>query len=279
VGSDAALTYSRMSGPIGKRLQTTEATAMSETTPSQPPPPATPALPLQTSTELVHQNGLIGFFDILGYQEFLDANPAEPAAENAAQKVLDALLRLDEEMSQKVLKLFGPDVSEDVAEMVNAIKLFVFSDTVLLTLDLSKVDPQRQGFYWLTFLMQCSSLWMRMFEFGLPLRGAITKGPYLVQKACFAGKPIVEAYQLANDLNCAGVVIAGSVIESFKHIPLKTLHFDYSFPSKTKVFVEHAALNVMFARPENQEKWAGDIRQLVHESFWAHNKSVGLGVP
>jgi hypothetical protein len=172
--------------------------------------------------------------------------------------------------------------------MVNKINWLVFSDTVLLTLDLSEVaDPERQGLHWAVFLAQCCSLWKSMFEFGLPLRGAITKGPYLVQESCFAGRPIVEAHKLASEIDCAGVVIDAPVIEWYHaeradgHTA-NVLHFDYSFPSKAKRFVENAALNVTFWPQENQadqEKWAGDIRQLVHESFWAHNKGAGPGVP
>jgi hypothetical protein len=73
---------------------------MSETTPTRPPPPATPAPPSQTRTERVYQNGLVGLFDILGYQAFLEKNSPETAAE----KVLDILLKLDEEMPQKLMK-------------------------------------------------------------------------------------------------------------------------------------------------------------------------------
>jgi hypothetical protein len=172
-----------------------------------------------------------------------------------------------------------------IKEISVAIKWLVFSDTVLLTLDMKKVEPpSHRLMYWFVFLAHCSSLWKSMFAFGLPLRGAITTGEYLVEKTCFAGRPIVEAYKLANDINCAGVVIADSAIELFKPdiIEAETsefLHFDYSFPSVTGAFAERAALNVMFSVLEDQKKWAGDIRQLVHESFWAHNKSNGPGVP
>ena len=254
---------------------------MSETTPSQPPPQATPALPSQTGTERVSQNGLVGFFDILGYQAFLEANTPETAAE----KVLDTLPKLDKGMPDKMLKLFRTEGVEHVAGFVNKINWLVFSDTVLLTLDLSEVTgPELQDLHWAVFLTQSCILWKSMFEFGLPLRGAITKGPYLVQKSCFAGRPIVEAYKLASDINCAGVVIDASVIEWSKakttnHLTPNALHFNYSFPSKTRGFVENAALNVTFWPQDNQQRWAGDIRQLVHESFWAHSKSVGPGVP
>lgn len=242
-----------------------------------------------STKRVCRKNGLVGLFDILGYRVFLEKNSPETAAEKV-MAVLNTLVSLSQKMPRKMVEPFAPVLGEksfpSFAKMVNEIEWLVFSDTVLLTLDLSNcADRQVKGSYWGVFLMQCCSLWRSMFEFGLPLRGAITKGPYLVHKTCFAGKPIVEAHELANDINCAGVVIAASAIEwckaeTPKHPGIPSiLHYDYSFPSKAKGFVENTALNVMFAPEANQEKWAGDIRQLVHESFWAHGKSVGSGVP
>ncbi len=253
---------------------------MSETITTQPPPPPI-ATPSETSTKLVSQDGLVGLFDILGYQVFLDNNTPETAAE----KVLSTLVKLEEEMPQNLLRQLGVEATHRGAELIREIKWLVFSDTVLLTLDLKEItNPKRKALSSALFLTQCSSLWKSMFQFGLPLRGAITKGPYLIHKTCFAGRPIVEAYKLASDLNCAGVVIAATVTEFLRtQAPLMPqlddLYYDYSFPSKTKGFVEHSVLNVAILRHGYEEKWAGDIRQLVHESFWAHNKSVGAGVP
>src|SRR5690348_7826858 len=45
------------------------------------------------------------------------------------------------------------------------------------------------------------------FQRPLTLRGAISYGPFVVEGTCFVGRPIVRAYKLANDLNCAGVAL------------------------------------------------------------------------
>jgi len=162
------------------------------------------------------QNGLIGFFDILGYQAFLENNPPETAADTVLA-VLGKLTGLKDEMLLHMMKDLG--VLQDRIEVEP--QWLVFSDTVLLYLDLNKVteplgqEPESRGqkieLHFYVFLLQCIALWKAMFAAGLPLRGAITQGNYLVKGPCFAGIPIVQAHQLGNDLNCAGVAIDQSV--------------------------------------------------------------------
>jgi hypothetical protein len=235
----------------------------------------------------VTQDGLVGLFDILGYQEFLEKNSPETAAE-IVRSVLEKLIGLDNEMLLRMMK--DLEVLQDNVQ--EKPQWLVFSDTVMLTLDLGKItvspeEPSSLGEtiekHWYVFLLQCISLWRSMFEFGLPLRGAITKGSYMVQSACFAGRPIVEAHKLANDLNCAGVVLDSSVVEWHKTkmpgaVGPGVLYFDYLFPSKTKGFADNAALNLTYSLQKSQEAPGGDIRQMVHESFLAHNKRIGFGV-
>jgi hypothetical protein len=130
-----------------------------------------------------------------------------------------------------------------------------------------------------------------MFDFGLPVRGAITKGSFLIKKNCFAGQAIFKAESLATNLNCAGIAIAPSVTEWCNSDPALRLKspiaFDYELPFKTSEPKAQTMLNVAWfladpKDPNEQEtraKWAGDLRQLLHESFWAHGKSIGPGVP
>jgi hypothetical protein len=46
-----------------------------------------------------------------------------------------------------------------------------------------------------------------MFEQGLPVKGAIDCGQFFVKDHCFAGKTIVNAYHLANNLELSGCVL------------------------------------------------------------------------
>lgn len=228
-------------------------------------------------------NGLVGLFDILGYQTFLENNCPETAAERV-EAVLNTLVDLGRVMRQEVTRFMGHDeTSEKIAKKT---KYLIFSDTVLLTLDLSELKESNQEplsvgemkeMAFDSFLVHCVLLWRKTFEFGLPLRGAITKGPYLVKEALFAGRPMVEAYKLGKNINCSGVVLANEVVQWCKDelpagsIAPKALYFDYSFPIKNPgESIGNVALNVT---------WSGDIHPSVHESFSAHHKVIGSGVP
>lgn len=225
-------------------------------------------------------NGLVGFFDILGYKEFLVNNTPQAAAE----KVLGSLLKLKKQMPQGLLEILrAGHMAENAVEVLNAvlwdINWLVFSDTILITLGTEK--PNIPGLYYGAFLMQCSHFWRTMFDFGLPLRGAITEGDSLIQESCFAGKSIVEAYTLANDLKLAGVIIREETHKSLAGmIEPYGFAFPYLLPSKSKGFRRDRILNVSLIRPHaiEQPVWDGDIRQMVHESFWKHGKEIGEGV-
>jgi hypothetical protein len=234
------------------------------------------------------QNGLIGFFDILGYQAFLENNPPETAADTVLA-VLGKLTGLKDEMLLHMMK--DLDVLQDRIEVEP--QWLVFSDTVLLYLDLNKVteplghEPESRGqkieLHFYVFLLECIALWNAMFAAGLPLRGAITQGNYLVKGPCFAGIPIVQAHQLGNDLNCAGVAIDQSV-EQWRNTNLPgavgpgSLYYDYLFPSKSKGSMQGAALNLAYSLQKGEAVWGEDVRHDIEVSFSKHNKHIAQGV-
>jgi len=122
-----------------------------------------------------------------------------------------------------------------------------------------------------------------MFDFGLPLRGAITRGSFVVQGTCFAGKAIVDAYKLADGLNFAGAVISPELSDWSKKIMGQAsyaalFHQPYLVPRKEKDPCIEEILNVAATYP-HERKWDGDIWQLVHECFEKHKKTIGEGVP
>jgi hypothetical protein len=234
------------------------------------------------TTPLKSQSGFIGYFDILGYQAFLENNSPEVAAE----RVLGTLLKLDQDTPSKLLESMAPFYEgNDRATLdiyLKDIKWLVFSDTVLMTMVTDEIPDDKIEIRWLVFLLQCSYLWRKMFDFGLPLRGAITRGSFVVQGTCFAGKSIVNAYKSASSLNFAGAVItqelsdwSKKIIGQASHAAL--FHQPYLVPRKGKASCMEEILNVAATYP-HERKWDGDIRQLVHECFWKHEKNIGEDV-
>lgn len=185
----------------------------------------------------------------------------------------------------KLLKSLPGPGAEFAEPMLSKIQWLVFSDTILLTLSLKDiVDQSELQAFWTVFLYEATLLYSHMFQFGLPLRGAITEGSFVVEQSCFAGKAIIEAFKVAEDLNMAGVVITPGAIkwaeinavDSIKNNPF---FCRYLVPYKTRGEIVDAMLNVAVPLPGEATNYLdGDIRQIVHECFWKHGKDIPISV-
>ncbi len=227
------------------------------------------------------QNGLIGYFDILGYQAFLENNPPE----RAANQILASLLTIEKEVPEVVVSFFSEKWRKQIEPIAKQIASLVFSDTILLTLETSDGDdgqaPMRVGI----FLIACSVLWHKMFSFGLPVRGVIHRGSFVMQKGCFAGRSIIEAYRRTAQLNCSASAVTPEFVKwACKDIISKKGNalergwiLPYSIPLRSGQYEKGHILNLSFGH-SNEPIFEGDIRQLVHESFFKHGKDLEPGV-
>ncbi len=88
-------------------------------------------------------NGLIGFFDILGYQSFLKNN----SATESALKVLEIITGVPDEVREKIAKtskaMGEKKGKEKYLEVEKSLKHIVFSDTIVLTLSYP-ADPDEK---------------------------------------------------------------------------------------------------------------------------------------
>lgn len=231
-----------------------------------------------SAEQIKSEAGFVGYFDILGYQTFLENN----SPEIAAQIILNTILRLEQDMPREmltVLKEMG-DLRE-LHPIVGKIKWLVFSDTIVLSLGLDEaaLKPENREIHLLGFLMQCSYLWEKMFDRGLPLRGVLTTGSFSIQGTCFVGRPIVEAHKIATQIGFAGCVITPEVLKEGHvedHIddPENLFFFKYAVPYSGNHFENGHVLNVSLFRLIHGQ----DIRQTVHECFWKHGKDIKTGV-
>jgi len=101
-------------------------------------------------------------------------------------------------------------VPPEKAELVKRrLRWLTFSDTIFVAMpyDLS-AHPDALKFNLIFFTILTAYINRRMFEIGLPVRGALHIGDVLISKRCFAGKTIVEAYELAKKFQIAGTVIS-----------------------------------------------------------------------
>jgi hypothetical protein len=204
------------------------------------------------------QTGFIGFFDLLGYKEFIRNNQVK----EVAQKVRDILrvCRTSKILNERMEHLFGDHFCEHV----------IFSDTILIYSNATS-DPSA-----LLFTSFCTSLVNGLFRAGYPVRGALASGEFYVEveqaSICLAGAPIVEAYELTDCLDIAGCVVAPS---AERLLNLKWPYFQYEVPlnkgrGKQRMFVLNAIAD--------EEECVGISRQVVFDRFGAHNKRIGVDV-
>lgn len=147
-------------------------------------------------------NGLIGFFDILGYKSFLVNN----SATDTARKVLNIINNVPE----KVVG-FHRDVYKSATspyrEFGAALRHLVFSDTIVFLLPYEE-NQENEWIDIARFFMADTSaiLAAEMFKEGLPIRGVIHEGEFIHENMCMAGLGIVDSYQLCELLNFSGLV-------------------------------------------------------------------------
>jgi hypothetical protein len=224
------------------------------------------------------QNGLIGFFDILGYQNLLEKN--EP--EDIADKVIPILENIKSTVPEKMkefTKLFdenepivSPIEKEGLDEIVDSIKWLIFSDTILLSMPVENLEDKNNEIICVLFLATCNILQKSMFKEGLPLRGVINFGKFYIKGTYFAGRPIVEAYQLCNSLELSACVLSNRIGESIKsniEMSMSSLSeiffYYYLVPTKTG----HKLMYTLAGQGDE-----GDIKKQVLSSFWGHNKDI-----
>ena len=226
--------------------------------------------------------GIIGFFDILGYQSLLENNPGDIASE-----IIDELLRIKDKMPEQMRKSFAPEDRGDKADaLLSMLHWLVFSDTILLyTMFESSDDPGKRTNRWILMIMACLHLWGRMFQRGFPIRGVVHTGEFVVKGHCFGGRTIVEAYRMAQDYDlsiCAfsadafSLLIddANSMERSFlwRHIPAQL--FEYLAPRHSKEERSVVLNPLTLCTPAQDQLMKGDLAQIVHEAFWKHNKDI-----
>jgi hypothetical protein len=201
------------------------------------------------------QTGFIGFFDLLGYKDFIRNNQLK----EVVQKVRNILLEC--KRSQKRIEgleyLFDQDICEHV----------IFSDTILIYSNTTS-EPSAT-----LFTIFCASLVNALFWEGFPVRGALAAGEFYVDpklgSISLAGAPIVEAHELEECLDFAGCVVAPSA-EPF----LSQKCFPYDVPIKGFQKQRLFALNALSYSDDGREI----SRQVVLDKFGAHNKRVGVDV-
>lgn len=225
------------------------------------------------------QNGFVGFFDILGYQNIVLNNDIDKVAEIITNIILelpsivkkdvkDTLARLSEQVENK-------PIVESLIKNFKKIDFLIFSDSILITLPIEEsIYLNFPVFHWMTFLIYCTTFLDKTFNNGLPVRGAIDYGEYYIKKNCFAGKPIIEGYELSNRLEFSGCVLCKRAEEEIKPFVDSNLinSFVVKYLSPLKNNSEESLFLLNWVNHGSEKSF--DLRQSLFNAFHAHNKVI-----
>ena len=237
------------------------------------------------------ETGFIGFFDILGYTQIILNNNIHRTAEfvsdtlvNMPGSILNNLLPSEGNTAQKRWEWIG---------LLEKIEWIIFSDTILLSMPF---DPQLENpdllQHYGAFATVSASLMNRSFLAGFPLRGSISVGEFFIEERCFAGKPIISAYQVSQGLEFSGCVLdaeANNLVsqlrkdivrrgdqEQLQMMDQTTLM--YMVPMKSNSDERHRTINWVSESIPGCNAIGGDVRDATLRAFQMHNKIAIPGV-
>jgi hypothetical protein len=225
------------------------------------------------------KEGLVGIFDILGYQYIIDNNQINYVAD----LISNILLPLPQRAADKILEIFrGHKIGDYYSSAIKDAQWRIFSDTILLLYPFTHKEKVRLTTLDYFFFLDHVSLLLRSaFDAGLPLRGAIDYGEFYIKENCFAGKSIINSYRLSQQLQISGCALTESLEKRyFAHIesdrPFKEAKFlfvlPYLVPLKENSRKTLYVINWLCPFPAWEVP--PDLRQYVAEKFYAHNKDI-----
>ena len=231
-----------------------------------------------TSTRPEPNYGIVGLFDILGFKNFLQNNDPIYAGRVASECLSNAFSNI-RQVNPGILP--QDEVRRLYDEVSQSFQWLVFSDTILVTLPLKKgLSGAKLFASWLTYTFASMLLYRYMLDHGLPIRGGVTVGDYLIRQSCFSGRSIVTAYHLGTELDMSAVVLDAAATESldrgFKATRFTSKHIvhRYNIPLKGGYYRNGFLLSpTPCAVP-----FIGDFTQAIYSSFFMHNKDIDADV-
>jgi hypothetical protein len=227
--------------------------------------------------------GWVGFFDILGYANLLQRNEPETIAEEvvplltgAYPEIINGIGTTFESWIAKFTDNHQDSQSlvQNASRLIDDLKWLLFSDTILITIHSDDSTDRQSVLRWIIFYWACADLQVKLFRAGLPLRGAIDFGRFFVRDTCFAGRPIINAYELCNMLELAACVLSKAASDQLHGLKgfeggADACVSEYLVPTKNGECHFSVTKAVVYEKDI-------DIRQQVMKAFWGHRKDISI---
>ncbi len=241
-------------------------------------------------TAIKPQTGFVGFFDILGYKQIILNNDIH----KTAQIVSDTLVNIPSTIIANISA--ATPQSDEIIPWHNTlagIDWVLFSDSILVTLPFDPSLPLKQLLqHYAAFVTVCATLLNKSFAAGFPLRGAISLGEFFIEERCFAGKPIINAYHAAQELEFSGCILdeeANSFVSQARRDLVKQgvnslltmldqTTILYIVPMKSDSPPRSRTINWVSLGMQGFPQIEGNVRDYVTSAFLRHNKIAMPGV-
>ncbi len=245
-------------------------------------------------TQIQPEIGFIGFFDILGYSQIMLNNNIHKTAQfvsdtliNIPQQLIGRLRDLDTDMNDADGSCRRPYDAEEWRCMLDKIQWIIFSDSILISMPMNPdLDTLSQTNLYLAFSTVCATLLNQTFLAGFPIRGGISLGEFFVEDRCFAGRPIINAYRVAQELEMSGCVLdesADAFVSDLRRELVQNQHVEalarldqttilYLAPTKQGEDERFRAINWVTLNSPGWQPLCDNVRDTTMRAFLMHNK-------
>lgn len=154
---------------------------------------------------MIFSDHYVAYFDILGYKDFFSSKP---------DKVVE-FVKAIESANQKTSSMLGSIQNSHVGQMINTeeIGYRIFSDNILLYLPVTNFPYEKIRM--LTFLTAVANIQKGFVnEFGLFVRGAITKGKFLCAESSIHGKALIDVVEMEKYAEFPRIIVSEDIINT-----------------------------------------------------------------
>lgn len=147
-------------------------------------------------------NYYVAYFDILGYKDYF---------KNESSKVMEFVIAVESAIKE-TLKTLQSIQNSPVMQLMADEKIShrIFSDNILLCMPVTTLQYEKIRL--LTFLTIICDIQRNFInDFGLFIRGAVTKGSFLITENSIHGQALIDAVELENSAEFPRILVAKDV--------------------------------------------------------------------
>jgi len=143
----------------------------------------------------IHDNRFVVFLDIMGFKDLISKNPPH--------NVYDIMLKLNH-LRKPIDEFYSFEFIKNLNLSPNlGLKNVMFSDSILISSINDSIDAA------MNLLLFCNTFMAHCMKYTIPIKGAIAHGQFTFdsENSIYFGQPLIDAYQLEEDLKLYGIVL------------------------------------------------------------------------